>query len=279
MSDEPGSMVGAVPQGSFLGVVSLALALLSVGVCGVAAIIALTGTPSAMFVVFAMPVLGFGAVVVGGAALLRRRALMRTDGGARGGARDVSLQRGPATFGIIIGLAAAVLQCSVLAGAVMSYVPVKRMLVPVVDAVVREVSSGHPDGALLGVADASRSVVDAARVDWFFRAAIDVVGEPAHARVGMDIFLRSREVFADAVRAGGGQGVAPDLLMQVKALELTGPKGRVVMYVLLDEDALTQDRVRIADAMIALGGGTCVVLLPEGRMSQLAGYLGFSVEN
>ncbi len=279
MSDTTESLQSGVPQGSFLGVASLGLAVLSVSVCAVAAAFALTGTPSAMFVVFAMPLVGFAAVIVGGAALVKRRALMRRDGGVVGGAKDVPLQRGPAMFGIIIGLASAVLQGSVLAGAVMSYVPVKRALVPVVEAMLTEVGAGHPDRAMVAIADASKSVVDAPRLDGFFRAAVGVVGEPARAHVGIDIFLKSRTVLSDAVRTGGGQGPAPDLLMQVKALEIVGPKNRVVMYVLLDEDALKLDRVRIADAMIALEDGECVVLLPQGRMSQLAGYLGFEIVN
>jgi len=278
MSEIPDPMVGGAPRGSFLGVASLGLALVSVSVCVVASVVALTGTPGAMFVVFAMPVVGFAAVVVGGAALLKRKALIMRDGGARGGAKDVPLQRGPASFGIIIGLASMVLQGSVVAGAVMSYMPVKKMLAPVVSAMMLEVENGTPDRALTAISDVSKSVVDAARIDGFFRAAMDAVGEPARVHVGLDIFLRSREVFSSAGN-GGVRGPMPDLALQVKALELVGPKGRVMMYAVLDEDALKLDRVRISDAMVVLGDGTCVVLLPQGRMSQLAAWLGLEVKN
>jgi len=278
MSETPDPMVGGAPRGSFLGVASLGLALVSVSVCVVASVVALTGTPGAMFVVFAMPVVGFAAVVVGGAALLKRKALIMRDGGARGGAKDVPLQRGPASFGIIIGLASMVLQGSVLAGAVMSYMPVKKMLAPVVSAMMLEVENGTPDRALTAISDVSKSVVDGGRIDGFFRAAMDAAGEPARVHVGLDIFLRSREVFSSAGNSGA-RGPMPDLALQVKALELVGPKGRVMMYAVLDEDALKLDRVRLSDAMAVLGDGTSVVLLPQGRMSQLAAWLGLDVKN
>ena len=255
----------AVETGSVLGVVSLGMAVVSVGACLVASALALGGRAGAVVVVFGLPVLGLGAALVGGLALMKRRSA------------GVPLVRGPAAFGILIGIASAVLQGSVAVGALMAYVPVKKMVVPVVTGMVTEVEAGRPERALDAVLESSRSVIGAARVEALVLAATDVVGEPMRASVGMDIIVRSRRVFAEAAGRGGGQGAVPDLGLQVKAVELVGPRGRLVMYLVLDEASLTKDKVRIADAMVVLGDGRCAVLLPDGRMRELARYLGLAV--
>ncbi len=263
---------GAAQRGSVLGVAALGTALASVGVCVVASLVASFGHPGAAVVLFVLPTLGFAAVIMGALALAQERARRR-----RGESGNVPLQRGPAAFGVIIGLASAVLQGSVAVGALMSYMPVKTNLVPVVQGMFDERAAGDMDRALIAVLETSRSVVDAARLGGFLGAAVEAVGEPVRADVGLDIFLKSRAVFAEASQRGGAQGAAPDLLLQVKALELVGPRWRTVMYVVLDEDSLGKQRVRIADAMVVLPGGRCVVLLPNGRMKELAGYLGLGM--
>jgi hypothetical protein len=252
---------------SVLGVVSLGLALLSVAACLIASVAAATGRPGAMVVVLVLPILGFAAMIAGALALMKRRSA------------GVPLVRGPAAFGIIIGLASVVLQGSVAVGALIAYVPVKRIVVPVVSSMFAEAEAGHPDRALAAIVESSRTTIDAPRLGAFIRSATDALGTPTRARVGLDIFFRSREALAEAMARGQSRGPAPDLGLQVKALELEGPSGRTVMYLVLDDAALKQDQVRIADAMVILPGGRCVVLLPQGRMMQLAAYLGLTVVN
>ena len=254
-----------VETGSVLGVVSLGMAVVSVGACLIASALALGGRAGAVVVVFGLPALGLGAAIVGAMALMKRRSA------------GVPLVRGPAAFGILIGIASAVLQGSVAVGALMAYVPVKKVVVPVVTGMAAEVEAGRPERALDAVVESSRSVIGAARVEGFVRAASDVVGEPMRASVGMDIIVRSRRVFAEAASRGSGQGPVPDLGLQVKAVELVGPRGRLMMYLVLDEGSLSKDKVRIADAMVVLGDDRCAVLLPDGRMRELARYLGLEI--
>ena len=254
---------GPVQQGTLLGVISLGCALLSVAACVVvSAVVLVGGRTGAAVVIFGLPVLGVMAMVTGGMALVQRRA------------RGVPLVRGPAAMGVIIGLASAVLQGSVAVGALMAYVPVKKMVTPVVTAVFEQVEAGRADVAVEAIPESSRTVIDAARVERFVGAVTDVVGTPARAVVGLDMFVRTRRVFADAAARGAATGPVPDLGLQVKTVEVEGPRGRVMVFLVLDDAALQRDDVRIADAMAVLPGERCVVLLPEGRMKQLAGFLG-----
>lgn len=250
---------------SGLGIIALACALLSVAACVVVAVLSVVGVPAAMVGVLVLPLLGLVGVVFGGVSLARKRA---PDGAV--------YTRGPAVAGVIIGLASAVLQGSVLVGAMRTFAPIKQQVVPVVNAMVREARAGHVDRASEAVGEGARGVVGP-RLEGFAKEIVGVCGDDVRATFSIGALVRAtvklRETMAKANPAAFQSGSPP------KPVEFQGSRGRLSAWVLLDEAALDKGQVKITDMMAILPDGRALVLLPDGRFAQLARGVGMeSVE-
>ncbi len=261
---EPGT-VGAGPElrPSGLGMLSLACSLLSVLACVVITLLSTVGLSSVLLGLFALPVIGLAGVALGAVSLLRRRA---PDGAV--------YTRGPAVAGVIIGLASAVLQGSFLIGAVRSFTPIRAQVVPVVASMAREVEAGRPARARDALGQGVRGAVSDRRIADLFGEIKAETGDPVDVGFDLTGFFRARTALMAAVSAGGGQVSMDDF--NPKPVEFRGPSGAVPVWVLLDEQALSNDKVRVIDMMALLPGEPprVAVLMPDGRFRQFADQAG-----
>lgn len=251
------------PGSSFsgLGALAILLALVSAVASVLCGLVAMFGYPPAMLGLGVLPLFSMLAIALGGASLMRRVA---PDGSA--------YSRGPAAGGVIVGLATLVLQGAVIVGVLRTYVPMKRVVVPVVASMLEESERGNTELARRALAETVRGVVTEARFEAFLDASAAETGRPMTAAFGLATIARTRAALVSAMAQGGGTVTVTG--MYPKPVEFEGPSGRVSVWVLLDEAELERERVKIVDMMAILPGGRGVVLLPEGRFAQLVEQAG-----
>jgi len=256
--------VGAPPIAgySLVAMLAFALSVMSLLICLGASVVGAFVTPAALVVILGLPLLGFAAALLGGAAL----SSIRRSGGATGGRRL-------AIFAVFVGIGSGVIQASFAVSAIASFWSIKTVLAPSVEPLMAKgVNDGDTEPMRLAFSRAADFRVDDARLASFFGTLEDELGEFESAGVGLDIFFDLRERMAGAA----GSTVSPPA-NQPKPLGLTFKKRRVTAYFFLDQDALQNGDVVIDDALVFLGDGRAVLLALSGDAERLALYLGAPV--
>ncbi|MEO1128277.1 MAG: DUF4190 domain-containing protein [Planctomycetota bacterium] len=248
---------------SGLGLLSLLCALISIGACAVAALLAMVLDPLAAGAIAVLPLFGIAAIILGGI------ALAKTPGDG------IRRTRGPAGAGLILGIIATVLQGSAVAGALLRFFPVKNLIAPIVQEMAFDVEAGRTEEARDQLAEYVRSNVPPERIEAFFDVAAQAVGTFDRTEVTLfGTFVRSSRAFRDAPG-----GTAPPPHITPFPVELVGDSGRTLLWIMLDDAALEKEQVLVTDMILLLPNDRCAVLLPEAQLAQLAAAVGWQIVN
>ena len=232
------------PSGA--GFLAAMCALVGLGACVVVSIVTIW-SPRALVLIFALPAFGVLAVALAATSLSRKTA----PDGSR-------YSRGPAVFGLIVGIACVVLQGAVVIGAMMTYWPIRQNLVPVADTLLPGGAAPAPPGA--PIAPLAPEVPPGA-LEAFLSRCEAAAGPLDRFEVGVDVFFVVRDVTKEAQERGGATGTLPAGLGP-KPMFLVGSEGRLLVWVVLDQEALAREEVVIADML---------AVLPDGRAATLRG--------
>lgn len=262
MRDAHAEDLGPRPVHSTLAAAALLLALTSVGGCLAALAAALLVKPSLAGVILVLPALGLGAAACGGIALARIRR-----------SRGRVLGRGAALVGLFFGLFSAVLQGAVGYGAMASFWPIKRDVVPAVARFVGVGSGFHASTSRATLSPAAAQAVDEARLAWFVGRLRRHAGAGVAVRFELQTLVDARAALT-RTGAAGGKGDAP--AEWPKPVSLRGDSGSTTLFVFLDDDALKNGRVLFRDALEIGPDGAAATLLPDGPAARVAAWLGLA---
>jgi hypothetical protein len=248
----------------------LALLALGVGLFGAASCVAVGALgvfiQGAGLVALGLPLVGLVAILLGALAL---RSIARSSG---------TEGRGFAVAGVIIGIAVLVIPGAFAVGVARTYLSAKQRVAPVVDAMLAEADAGNAERGLDALAEAVEDV-DADRLTRFLGAVEVEIGDLRGADVRLRTVFRLKEPFREAQRDGRlDETRTPSVASIPKPVRLEGDAGAVIAWVLLDEDALARDQVRLVDMLVVLEGGRGILLREAGPLSEVAAYLGLTLE-
>lgn len=250
---------------SLLAFASGIASIASVGACLIAAIVALTVSPSAALVVLILPIVAFGGAIMGLVALGR----IRRSGGRLGG-------RPLATMGLFVGLGAGVLQSAFTISALVTIWPVRSVLAPEVDRFMQRVSIGELDRAREQLAESVRPSISDAQLLGFGRVLESRIGEYQNANFGIDVFIESRTRVRSLLTSSASPG-APSPTNAPRPIGLKFADTRAIGYVFVDQDALRGGRVLLEDILVLLPDDRAVILRADADASLTAAMLGAEV--
>lgn len=244
---------------------SLACSGLSTVACLVASVAALVASPVWAAAIVALPLLGIVGIVLGGLAL---RQIGRSEG--RMGGRPVAL------MGLLLGIMTATLQGAVTIGALARYMPIQTHVAPALTEMARRSTAGDAAAARVALAQGSSATVDDARLRWFFAGLESKHGPLERVVFGVRTLGETRETLRRATSSNPPTAAAPTQIPT--PLEMRFKKGSATVYVYFDEQALSQDAVRILDLLVIDKDNAARALLPDGPGAVLGRWLGLTLD-
>lgn len=251
---------------SALAIGSAASSLLSVAACLAATLAAVISSPVWAAAIVALPLLGIVGIVLGALAL---RQIGRSEG--RLGGRPLAL------IGVFLGIMSATLQGAVTIGALARYMPIQQQVAPALQMMARQAVAGDMTAARVALAENTGAVVDDARLEWFFKGLEAKHGELQRVVFGIRTLGTSRETLLRAMRANPPTAAAPT--QTPTPLEMHYKRGVATVYVTFDEQALSQNAVRILDLLVVDKDNAARALLPDGPGATLGRWLGLTLDS
>lgn len=227
------------------------------------------GVGGAMALVLVLPAVGLAAAVLGWIGL---RSVGRSGGMVVG--------RPLAMAGLFLGLISAVIQGSVVLGALRTVQDVRNTLVPHADRFVRDVQRGAMGEARDQLSVGANSALTDEALALFARRMEEAGGVFAGADLRIVTMLNMAAEFRKrAAETAQRTGDSVALGADARPVQLEFASGTALAYFFLDEDALGQREVKFTDALVLMpGDGGAVVLLAQGPASRLARAIGIVVE-
>lgn len=258
----------AAVQSRMSGKAALAgmLALLSASGCVVSLLLVTLGWVRAFAAIFALPLLGIAAVVLGFTAL---REIKRASGAMHG--------RVPALIGVFLGLMLTVVQAAVGMGALRTYMDLRNNLAPSMGRLFIALDRAEDATAQMHLSAADQGPSVAART-----AAADELRARFGACRGATFDLRTISQGAALVStAPKNANVAADIGLP-RSVRLVYERAEPLLLVWLDDDALQKNEVRLRDGMIVLSPdgvspAEALLMRPDGPASKAATALGIRV--
>ena len=247
--------------------------------CLAASLLSFAGLVGAAVVVPATLGLAVVAVLLGGVGLASSSSWGGPGTGAARGA-------------VLIGLASGVLQGALVAGVAIPASAAASELRPAVAGALRLTATGDAALAADRLAEPVRASNGADRLRWFLVALEGEIGAyqrtefswwstpMASRRRLRELALAGSATGRGSAGVGGGAVGGPDVTPW--PLTIVGDRGSTIVWAILDERALRDDRVRIAGLMAApaeAGSAYVITLLPEAGFAELARSWGLGVRS
>jgi hypothetical protein len=238
------------------------LVMASVAACAVSVLLTMLVTPAAAAVILALPLV---SLLGAGLCLVALRSIGRS-GGAEVG-RPIAL------LGLFVGLGVGIIQGAAALSALGSAIAVRRTLAPVVDAFLDAQARGDRAAARAALGELVAAHLSDERMDAFAAALDAQTGAPARARFDLGVMLRAME----RTRTAGATAKAGATIAEnPKPLELAGPRGAVLAFVMPDDQTMrVRRRIAIGDILVLLPDGSALTLRAEGPAAALASRLGW----
>jgi len=245
-------------------VFSVLLAVGSMLSCFVLLALSMTGHVGMALSIFALPLLGVIAAVLGLIALAR----ISQSGGRLAGRRL-------AILGLFVGLLGAVTQGAMVFGALRTYFDIRNTLVPNTAAFVEPLMRGDFDAAREKLSEDASAVVSEHDLDRFARAVGELAGGPPVVEIRIGELFRT----VASMRAIA-QGSAKKITGQVRPVQVVGDRGSCALFVVLNEEALRQKQVRIDDLLLVRNQPfQGMPLRRDGVALEIAQAIGLSLES
>jgi hypothetical protein len=248
-----------------LAIGSAASSLLSVSACLAATLAAVISSPVWAAAIVALPLLGIVGIVLGGLAL---RQIGKSEG--RIGGRPLAL------IGLFLGIMSATLQGAVTIGALARYMPIQSQVAPALQMMAQKAAAGDMAASRVALAESAGNVVDDGRLGWYFKGLEAKHGELQRVVFGIKTLGTSRETLLRAMRANPPTATPP--AQTPTPLEMHFKRGVTTVYVWFDEQALSQNAVRILDVLVIDKDNAARALLPDGPGATLGRWLGLTLD-
>ncbi len=242
--------------------IALFLAIFSLAGCIINAIVVHFLYFNAVLVFFALPVISLAAL------LISLRILLTV---ARNDSINKPFTRAPALIAFLLALLALVAQLAISGVGLSIYLPMKRLVLPAADEMVRAVNADRPDRALAAFSTTYQSRITPQELDTLFATLTDRLGPIQEIAFDLSTVERARDALSSLT------GTA-DLAMEnpPKPVEVRCRDGIAMLWILLDESALARGEVRFQDLLIVLPDQTALTLFPDGRMALYTRSLGLT---
>jgi hypothetical protein len=112
------------------------------------------------------------------------------------------------------------------------------------------------------------------RLDAFAQTVGQRLGDSSTGSAGFRLIVDARRAFRDA---GSMEGYQPEAGRQPRPVFLNFGDRRVLAYVFVNAEALTDKTIRIDDMLVIAGEGEVIVLAPDGPARELAEAAGWSI--
>ncbi|MBL0926678.1 MAG: hypothetical protein IBJ11_03370 [Phycisphaerales bacterium] len=244
---------------------SAVLAMVSLAACVTAAAAALLGFPAALAAIVVLPVLGLTAAVLGFTSL----SIVRRSGGR-------VIGRVPALIGLFLGLTSAIIQGAFALSVLRVYFDLRNAAAPAVSRMVYAADRGDLSGLRATLSEKASADLTDARAAEFGAALRREAGTIAGAEVRLGTLIRTFEAGRRAARSGSVQPLAEGVLP--KPVEIVGDRATLLAYVIVDQDALKKEQVKVADLLVVLPDGRGLTLMNDGPASSAAESLNLKIE-
>ncbi len=250
-------------RGSGLAAISALLGVLGLAGCLVTTLATALVSAEAMW----------GLVITGSLSLL---AFVLGLGALLGGGKPVEGEkprgRSAAVLGTFAGLIGTVLQGSVVVGGLIQFVPLQTQVVPRVDAMLVAGRQGNATQIRRYLAEPADQAIDDEDLLAYFEAIERAAGSKVIADVDLGVIGASRDLVGRYAQTGTGGGSLDRL---PKIIQLKGANETLLMAIVLDEDALADDLVKVLDAIVFLPDHpNALILRRNGPAEKIAVALG-----
>lgn len=240
------------------------MSLGSVGVCLIAAALAVIVDPIAGAVILVLPLVSAAGAVCSFVAL---RRIERAGGRLEG--------RPLAVAGLIVGFLAMILQGGVAAGALVTAASVRKHIVPLARSVVLAGARGDMTALRAALAPDASADLDDGTISRFFAELHRRHGPPRDAEFGLHVMLRAAR---ELRRAASSAAPAQTITENPKPVELVFDGARLLAFIIPDEQVLqAHGRAAVADMIVLLPDGGVLTLRSNGPATALARRVGWTI--
>lgn len=248
---------------SGLAFAALVLALFGVASCLAVSVLAVFVTPAAAVGLALAPAAGLTAAILGLIAIYR----INRSGG-------LLMGRGPALIGVFVGIMGATVTGSAVVGAIMTMRSVAATLAPRVALIIPSLGLPDPSAARASLAPAAIESLTDDQILAFSRAVRHRMGEKTSIEAGLGLPARTVQLMRQA--PGARTAALTQDRHAPRPVEIIGPGGRALMYVVLDQDSMDQGRILIADLLFIAPDFAALPLRPDGPAAEIQRELGLT---